>query len=41
MMGEKKALKARFIKMIVAAVIIVLVIMLMSVLKCNMATPAY
>jgi hypothetical protein len=27
--------------MIVAAVIIVLVIMLMSVLKCNMATPAY
>jgi len=41
MMSVKKALKPRFLHMLWAAMIIVLVMWLMSVLKCNMATPAY
>jgi len=41
-MGEKIPLKTRYLKLIVAAVIIVFVIWLMSVLKCGMVTtPAY
>ncbi len=41
MMSVKKALKPRFLHMLWAGMIIMLVIWLMSVLKCNMATPAY
>jgi len=40
-MKEEKLFKSRYIKLIVAAVICVLVILLVSVLKCEMATPAY
>ena len=36
-----KALETRFLKLILAVVIIVFVIWLMSVLKCEMAPPAY
>ncbi len=41
MMSAKKALKIRFLHTLWVAMIIMLVIWLMSVLKCNMATPAY
>ena len=41
MMSVKKALKLRFLHTLWAALIIMLVIWLMSVLKCNMATPVY
>ncbi len=41
MMSVKNALKIRFLHMLWAAMIIVLVIWLMSILECNMATPAY
>jgi hypothetical protein len=40
-MSEKKALRARTIKLIVAVVICVFVIWLMSVLKCGMINPVY
>ncbi len=36
-----KALKTRFLKLILAVLIILLVIWIMSVLKCEMAPPAY
>jgi len=41
MMSVKNALKLRFLHMLWAALVIMLVIWLMSVLECNMATPAY
>jgi len=41
MMGEKKALKARYLKLVVAAAIIMFMVWLMSVLKCGMSTPVY
>ncbi|MFC1792604.1 hypothetical protein ACFL3Q_03340 [Planctomycetota bacterium] len=41
MMSAKKALKIRFLHTLWVAMIIMLVIWIMSVLKCNMATPAY
>jgi len=41
MMSGKKALKLRFLHMLWAAMIIMLVILVMTILKCNMATPAY
>lgn len=41
MMSGKKVLKVRFLHVLWAAVIMVLVIWLMSILKCNMATPVY
>ena len=41
MMGGKNILKVRFLHMLWAAAIIMLVVWLMSVLKCNMATPVY
>ena len=41
MMSAKKALKIGFLHTLWAAMIIVLVVWLMSVLKCNMATPVY
>ena len=41
MMSVKKALKVRFLHTLWAAMVIMLVIWLMSVLECNMATPAY
>ena len=40
-MSVKKALKLRFLHMLWAAMVIMLVIWVMSILKCNMATPAY
>lgn len=40
-MGDKKALKVRFLHALWAAIIIVFVIWLMSVLECNLATPVY
>lgn len=36
-----KALETRFLKLILAVLIILLVFWLMSVLKCEMAPPAY
>ena len=41
MMSVKNALKPRFLHMLWAAMVIMVVIWLMSVLKCNMATPVY
>jgi hypothetical protein len=41
MMSVKNALKLRFQHMLWAAMVIMIVIWLMSVLECNMATPAY
>ena len=41
MMSGKNALKIRFLHMLWAAMIIMFVIWLMSVLECDMATPAY
>ena len=41
MMSAKKALKIRFLHTLWVALILMLMIWLMSVLKCNMATPAY
>ena len=41
MMSVKKTLKIRFLHVLWVAMIIMLVIWLMSVLECNMATPAY
>ena len=41
MMRVKNALKIRFLHMLWVAMIIMLVIWLMSVLECDMATPAY
>ena len=41
MMSVKNAHKIRFLHMLWVAMIIMLVIWLMSVLECNMATPAY
>jgi len=41
MMSVKNALKIRFLHILWIAMIIMLVILVMSVLKCNMATPAY
>ena len=41
MMSVKKVHKSRFLHVLWAAMIIMLVIWLMSVLECNMATPAY
>ncbi len=41
MMSAKKALKIRFLHTLWVALIIMLVVWLMSVLECNMATPAY
>ena len=41
MMSVKKAFKVRFLHMLWVALVIMLVIWLMSILKCNMATPAY
>lgn len=40
-MGEKKMLKTKLLHMIWVVLIFVLVILLMAVLKCEMATPAY
>ena len=40
-MSEKRALKTRFLKVIVVALIFLFVIWLMAVLKCEMAPPAY
>ncbi|MGB2863102.1 MAG: hypothetical protein WBC05_07230 [Sedimentisphaerales bacterium] len=41
MMSVKKELKIKYLKVIVAVLVIVFVILLMSVLECDMATPAY
>lgn len=41
MMSAKKALKIRFLHTLWVVLIIMLVIWLMSILECNMATPAY
>ena len=41
MMSEKKAFRARTIRLIVAAIIFVFVIWLMSVLRCGMISPVY
>ena len=41
MMSVKNALKIRFLHILWIAMIIMLVILVMSVLECNMATPAY
>jgi len=41
MMSVKNALKVRFLHTLLAALVVMLVIWLMSVLECNMATPAY
>lgn len=40
-MRVKNALKIRFLHTLWVAMIIMLVIWLMSILECNMATPAY
>ena len=40
-MTTKKAIRARFIKLILAGLILLFSLWLMSVLKCDMATPAY
>jgi Kef-type K+ transport system membrane component KefB len=40
-MKEEKLFKSRAIKLIVAVIICVFVAWLMSVLQCEMATPAY
>jgi hypothetical protein len=40
-MGEKKVLKVRFLHTLWAAIIILFVIWLMSILECNLATPVY
>ena len=40
-MSGKNVIKVRFLHMLWAAMIIMIVIWLMSVLECNMATPAY
>jgi hypothetical protein len=41
MMSEKKAFRARTVRLIVAVIICVFVIWLMSVLKCGMINPVY
>ncbi len=41
MMSVKNALKIRFLHTLWVVLIIMLVILFMSVLKCNLATPAY
>ena len=41
MMSVKKALKLRFLHLLWTAMIIMLVILVMTILECNMATPAY
>jgi hypothetical protein len=41
MMSEKKALRARTIKLIVAVIICMFVIWLMSVLRCGIIAPSY
>ena len=41
MMSVKKTLKLRFLHMLWAAMIIILMIWLISVLECNLATPVY
>ena len=41
MMSAKKALKIRFLHTLWVAMIIMLVIWIMSILECDMATPAY
>ena len=41
MMSVKNALKIRFLHTLWVVLIIMLVILLMSVLKCNLATPVY
>jgi len=41
MMSVKKTLKLRFLHTLWVALIIMLAIWVMSILKCNMATPAY
>ena len=40
-MSGKNVIKVRFLHMLWVAMIIMIVIWLMSVLECNMATPAY
>ena len=41
MMGGKKALKIRFLHALWVALIIILMIWIMSILECNLASPAY
>jgi len=41
MMSVKKALKIRFLHTLWVALIIILIVWLMSVLECNLATPVY
>ena len=41
MMSGKKALKIKFLHTLWVALIIMFVVWLMSILKCNLATPAY
>ena len=41
MMSAKKAIKARYLHTLWVALIIMFVVWLMSILECNMATPAY
>jgi hypothetical protein len=40
-MSGKKVLKVRFLHMLWVAIIIILIVWLMSVLECNLATPVY
>ncbi|MHC4440792.1 MAG: hypothetical protein ACYS3S_25870 [Planctomycetota bacterium] len=41
MMSGKNALKIRFLHTLWVALIIILIVWLMSVLKCDLATPVY
>jgi len=41
MMSGKNALKIRFLHTLWLALIIMLIVWIMTVLECNMATPAY
>lgn len=40
-MSEEKARKRRYLRLLLAALVVVFVIVLCSILECDMATPAY